>query len=437
MLYKFLCFFGRSALRRYFRQIVFECTSSEQSESEGLQPELIVANHPSVVLDGLLVAYHYTQPIWFVIRGALFRGRLRTYLFKALHYVPIYRRRGLPLEDKRSSESIALVSDILKRSSPVLIFPEGKCQLKRTLLRIKTGAARCALRAEEDAGFNLGLTIRPVGINYADFKRRKTSVTVTFGTPIRVSNYRQIYDTDSEQAVRALTEEIRSSLEHLTANIHDPQYNDLLTGLLKAYQSKGLAAANDRATMQKLIKAIAAIEKHQKSELDEIAQRLIYYISLNDKYKLDASQELEVNRSKLFLTMIGPLAAFGAAILIPVNKLISFLTARFARDEAQVSSYQFVLEFFLLPIYLFLLTALAYAVSDSLTAAVFFLAAVLTSIVLADRFSQQLKLYLYSLIFSQSSNPVLRIRKTRDQIIEDFEQMINSVNSAEALKQAP
>ncbi len=90
-----------------------------------------------------------------------------------------------------------------------MIFPEGTSVSERRLRPLKTGAARIALGAEARHGFQLGLQVVPVAINYFDPSTFRSDVLLNVAPPIVVADYAAAYAQDPDAAADQLTEAIR------------------------------------------------------------------------------------------------------------------------------------------------------------------------------------------------------------------------------------
>ncbi len=106
--------------------------------------------------------------------------------------------------------------------------------------KIKTGTARIALGAEAQNNFELGVQILTIGINYSDAPTFRSDVWVNVDEPIRVADFKEAYEKDQFEAVRALTEVIRQRLEQ-NLIITDDEEDEFVQNIETIYKNQLIA----------------------------------------------------------------------------------------------------------------------------------------------------------------------------------------------------
>ncbi len=309
-LFIFLRAFVRFALRQFYRSI--HVIGSEKRVDEGAL--IVVANHPNTGMDPLTVASLYDRDLWFLAMAKLFRGRLRGWLMRRLHCLPVYRRQDG--EDMRKNfemfdEAIAHLHD----DSALLVFPEGTSNNERRLAPMKTGPARIALLAEHRADFKLGLKIQPVGITYTEFGRFRSNVTLIIGDPIDVSAWRTQYAANPSRAVRDLTAEIGKRIDALTVSLGDLKNSELVDKLASVFGTS--TGPNDHARLQTIATAVESLTD-QTEVRDRLEQRIDTYLSDASELGLLPGEELS-RRSWILTGLSTPFVLTGRLLhLIPI-----------------------------------------------------------------------------------------------------------------------
>lgn len=199
-------------------------------------PLIIVANHPSTVIDPLIITTITKQRIGFIAKAGIFKNKIFAKILTYLHIIPIYRKMDVPEGEKPDNASTFVrCHAYLEGGGTFLIFPEGSSYYELKLREIKTGTARIALSYEELNNFVGNLKILPVALDYSDSIQFRTSISVTIGSPINVSDFKETYSKDNISGVRALTERIKVELAKSIPHTDDKNHEEFLIKLHKFY----------------------------------------------------------------------------------------------------------------------------------------------------------------------------------------------------------
>ncbi len=194
-------------------------------------PVIVAANHPSSILDGVILSTQIRRPIHYLARSGLFRFPLLAALFRTLGAIPIYRRSEVGDHADRNREVFGHVYDLLEKGGCVGVFPEGRNSPRLQVGQLRTGIARIALGAEARQGYELGLVIVPAGVNLEHREFLGSAVLLRFGKPIRVSDYAELHRQDPEQAVLRLTDDVQQALRRQTLHLEDERLARLVDEL--------------------------------------------------------------------------------------------------------------------------------------------------------------------------------------------------------------
>jgi len=210
-------FFLRLAFRVYFRRVWVR--DSERVPASG--PLLLVANHPNSLLDPGLLIHILDRPIHFGARLGLFATPLGPVL-RALGAIPIVRLQDDPRGMRQNLSAIRTYASLLGEGRVTAIFPEGISQDSSRLAPLRNGAARIALDAEASQGFQLGLAIVPVGLQFDPRRRFRGEAFIRFGEPFGVGNLGALYMERPREAQRVLTGKIEAAMTVLAVHVEDP-----------------------------------------------------------------------------------------------------------------------------------------------------------------------------------------------------------------------
>lgn len=232
-------------------------------------PRLIVANHFGGLVDAIVAVRALGGLPHIVAKSTLFSSLPLRLVLRFLGVVPVYRQADLTDTSKNTS-SFDEVAKALAKGESVLIFPEGTVTDTQELQKVRTGAARMALRAIEVGAADLRIV--PLGITYEDKVSSRARVLVEIGDEITEA------DIGSLPAGEPLTESHRELVQQLTEMIRSrlaavaPDY-----GSLVRERTMMLAASiHVRSRMTK------AYDEPAMSELRTVAQQLALATSPGD-----------------------------------------------------------------------------------------------------------------------------------------------------------
>lgn len=216
MLYALLRGIAGIALRWFYRRIDVE--GLDRLPARG--PLLLVVNHPNALVDALLVGWAMPRRVTLTAKATLFQNETLSRLLRWLGVVPLVRasdarsaETGATVDPRRNARAFEALRSVLRRNGAVVIFPEGISHDQPSLAPLRTGAARIALDARDEASIR-NLHLVPIGLTFERKDAPRTRVLVQIGHPIAVDAWR----TDAESPVIALTHEIETRLRAVTLN---------------------------------------------------------------------------------------------------------------------------------------------------------------------------------------------------------------------------
>lgn len=393
-------------------------------------PLIVVANHPNVMLDGLLVLYTFDRQMWFLAKSTIFNNWLKSYVLHFFHFVPIYRKQDAGELMTKNEESFRAAADILKARKAILIFPEGKSLGERKLNPVKTGAARIAFQTEDEADFQLGLKIQVLGLTYGDFFRFQSTVTTTLSKPISVKDYESVYRRNPREAVTLLSKEIEKQLKATTVEVHDSKYENLVIKISKLYQSKGVDV-DDRQRINIIAKEAERLESTHGMLAEGIERRIDQYLHLCRSLRVDGSKKLTRELNRFFLYPSAPFILLGALVHLPAFRIVARLVNWLSNHKSQLASWQISLAFLVFPLWYIVigLSASIYWEEPKLFLRIIFLVA--ASGLLAKNYLHELFLLIFSALWPSSRTPIEVLTEIRDDLIRDLELLRKTENNPE------
>lgn len=407
----FVCF----ALDRFFSRIEMRGASIEKSG-----PLLIVANHPNMALDPLLIAGRVDRPLWFLAKSTLFSGGLRERFLRACRLIPIQRRQDHDAVALHNAEAFRAVADALSCGSAVVIFPEGVSLGERVLAPLKTGAARMALQAEDNAAFALNLKIQPIGLTYSDLVSFRSAVTIVVGAPIAVQAYREQYAADALESVRALTAEIEAGIRAVTVEVEQPEERRLVEKIAALYRAAGKGADD-----YERFRAIAAnVALHPDTELRaRIEDRLDSYRAVADLFALDHAAHTARSERERWLLIATPLMLWGIAAHYLPYRLVGALVRRKLKHPVENATYKLFYGVVIFFVWYLVLILSAGVLSESALGIVMLLIITAASGLLVNQFLDQWKLLLLAWLWPGATTPCEVLTLLRSELIAELDSL--------------
>ena len=217
MIYRFLKIVVGLAVKLYFRKITVKNLEFVPDDT----PIIFAPNHPGAFMDPIVIASVLKQQLHFLARGESFSNSVSRWIFSNLNMIPIYRPSETPDLMHKNKEVFQKAFELLEAKGAIIIFPEGSSKTERRIRKVKTGAARIAMEAEALHGYNLGVKIIPVGLNYANLHRFKSDVFINIAAPISMSEYVSEYEEDQFGTITRITGLIQAELETHTVVVSE------------------------------------------------------------------------------------------------------------------------------------------------------------------------------------------------------------------------
>lgn len=213
----------KSALRLNFRKMLFMGRKENVSKKK---PIIFASNHRNALLDALLLVYagyHFKQVV-FLARADIFKQKFVAWILRGMRIIPVFRIRDGKDNLEKNKDIFNSAARILKKNNPIALFPEARHNPKQSLLPIQKAVPRIVLPTEASLNFELNSQIVPVSIYYRDVFEFLTDVYITFGTPIEVSQYKEVYEENPNLATNQLRQDLETSLKSLVVNIWNDEF---------------------------------------------------------------------------------------------------------------------------------------------------------------------------------------------------------------------
>ena len=177
---------------------------------------IFAPNHCCALMDALAVlAIDHRRKV-FVARADIFQNPVFNKILSFMKIMPIHRMRDGFRNVLSSEDTIEKSIDVLNNGVPFCILPEGMHRAMHSLLPLGKGISRIALGAAQAIQDGRHVRIVPIGLEYGDYFRYRSTLLVTIGKPVDVTDYLTAHpETETPERlldIRMLTAEALKSL---------------------------------------------------------------------------------------------------------------------------------------------------------------------------------------------------------------------------------
>ncbi len=293
---------------------------------------MLAPNHCNTLMDALVVLQCHKEPVVFGARADIFKKPLAARLLRFLKILPIPRLRDNIRQVAKNRETMAEAVESLENGVKYCMFCEGTHRTRHSLLPLRKGIIRTALLANDKFGEKKPVYIVPMGIEYGDYFRFRTSVKVSYGEAINVTEFLKANPEMLESEVyRTLLDELKSRLSSLFTYLPDDDRYEARWTLAKISDSESAMKADDT-----LMDKAVVFEQHRKEQKISIK-------SLGHRRPL-----LRTLLKLLIALIVLPVCLFCTIVSSPMWIASSFI-CKSIKDPAFANTARFCVKFAILP----------------------------------------------------------------------------------------
>lgn len=148
---------------------------------------IFAPNHCDALMDPFVVLAKNADPLVFVARADIFKKPWLKKFLTFLKIMPINRVRDGLHSVLESEKTIEKSIEVLNNHMPFCILPEGMHRARHSLLPLGKGLSRVAYGASRTMEEGQHVYVVPVGCEYGDYFRYRSTALVTFGKPIDIT----------------------------------------------------------------------------------------------------------------------------------------------------------------------------------------------------------------------------------------------------------
>lgn len=333
-------------------------------------PVMFVGNHPNALVDPALIFCITPRRVTFLAKAPLFKTPVISILLKGLDALPVFRKQdfaGDPSQMAKNEGTLDAAADALVANRAITIFPEGKSHSEPQMAELKTGAARIAFKAAKRGA---PVKIIPVGLTYADKNRFRSEALIDIGEPIEVKSFLPQNEAEEAEKVRQLTEKIAHDLRAVTLNLEEWADLPLIEMAEQLYAIRIGEKGHDKDRMRRFAEGIKLFRAEQPERFQKMRTEVMQF---HRRLKLVRAKPEDLSlvyqptavwkfalRNLAALLFGFPLFLFGVLLFFVPFQIPRTLVARSKISIDQHATMKLVAALVLTPIWMTLLTFLAW-----------------------------------------------------------------------------
>ena len=250
-------------------------------------PVVIAMNHPNAFNDPVAITFvSYPLRLYYLARGDAFKPGLISKLLESLGIVPIFRiqdggREGL----KKNDEAFRRVNELLKQNKKIIVFLFFLCIQERRLRPLKKGVARMMFGAYNYLK-NDELIVLPVGVNYSQPDKLRSTLFYNFGEPIYLKDFAEEFKINEAKAYNRFLQVLEPRMKDLITHINNKEYDDTVKDLelmlkpakLKEQGLDGRKLDEDFIVTKQVTEMVNKAEIENKELLDVVKEKTSSYL---------------------------------------------------------------------------------------------------------------------------------------------------------------
>lgn len=352
--YSFLRPFVDRHLKRSFRR--YEVVGLENIPQNAAC--IFAANHTNTLMDALVLLCMSREKKVFIARGDIFKKPFIAKIMHFLRILPIYRiRDGYKSVKDNNAEIIEKATDVIHDEVKLFLYPEAAHRTKHSLRQLSKGIFHIAFKANEDFGHEKPVYIIPIGIEYGDYFRYRSTALINIGEPINVTEFvNQNKDENEAVVMNKLRDLLTEKLSKQISFIPDNEENYEAIWEMTKIKSGLKGSLTERLERnQKTIKEILEWKEREPEKAQETFEKVNKFIKKRKKKGISVTSVTKEKpcHTALWKTLVAllglPFYVVSAVANLPIWLVTMILKNNF-KDKAWGNTISFAVEAILHPL---------------------------------------------------------------------------------------
>ena len=241
---------------------------------------IFACNHCNTLMDALVLVNSTRSKKVFIARGDIFRRRFIAKFLRWAKILPIFRMRdGLGSVREKNGDTIEQAIDVMHDEVPLFIFPEATHRTKHSLRQLSKGIFHIVLEANQKYGDEKPVYIVPTGLEYGDYFRFRSTVLVSYGEPINVTEYVKAHSEEQETTIISdLRDILTERMSRLITYIPDDEDYDATWEMTKILAGNPPISLKGRLKRnRRFVDKIVKFKEHKPEEAKSLFAKVLEF----------------------------------------------------------------------------------------------------------------------------------------------------------------
>lgn len=317
------------------------------------------SNHCNTLMDAMVILATSHEKKVFIARGDIFQNPKTAKILRWLRILPIFRiRDGIGAVRDKNSDTMDQAIDVMHDEVPMYLFPEATHRTKHSLRPLSKGIFHIALDANRQFGQEKPVYIQPVGLDYGDYFLFRSTILISFGEPINVTQFMKGREEENEAVIiNELKTLLRERMAELISFVPDEDEDyDAIWELVKIRTGKRPFSLKKRLeNNQQAITEVLDFKEKEPEKAKNLFDKVREFTEHRKEKKI--SVKTVANKAnfgktllKTLLILLGlPLYVAAAVVTCPIW-IVSAFILKGLKDKAFRNTANYGVEFVLHPL---------------------------------------------------------------------------------------
>lgn len=335
-----------SFLRPYVDHHTFRAFRKFQIVGKDNIPEgacVFGSNHCNTLMDAMVILATSHQKKVFIARGDIFQNPKTAKILRWLRILPIFRiRDGIGAVRDKNGDTMDQAIDVMHDEVPLYLFPEATHRTKHSLRPLSKGIFHIALDANRKFGKEKPVYIVPVGLEYGDYFRFRSTILISYGKPINVTEFMKGREEENEAVIlNELKAELTKRMSELISYVPDADEDyDAIWEMVKTKTGNRPCSLKKRLEQnQQIISEVLEFKEKEPEKAKQEFEKIKELECQRKKAKISVrtiAKKPSFGRTllKTLLVLLGlPLYLAAAVVTCPIW-IVSAIILKGLKDEA-------------------------------------------------------------------------------------------------------